>query len=140
LYGLFQRRAPFGFIPARMAKFTLGVLAGFSYARHPQQTQRIVLNRYTGLFGLLIWLGGQGLLDVGLWGWIFSDFVIALGLILRLKSSSILMAIMLTLFIPKILLQQGIWGNNAVSKSEKTLLISKTKPNKPVSNPSSDST
>jgi peptidoglycan/LPS O-acetylase OafA/YrhL len=82
LYGLFQRRAPFGFIPARMAEFTLGVLAGCTYARHPQPTRRIVLNRYSGLFGLAVWICGQGLLYVGLWGWVFSDFVIAFGLIL----------------------------------------------------------
>jgi hypothetical protein len=257
LYGLFQHRAPFGFIPARMAEFTLGVWAGFSYARHPQPTQRIVLNRYAGLFGLVIWLGGQGLLYIGLWGWIFSDFVIALGLILwmvnlaawaqqhhrqlfqilstlgiwsyyiylihhpftrlgpqlvnqfsrsswswvsarlltvaifilmmlivsalsrllmqfdgsrwpewminqlfdrvenidvqlsltwtqlqscsRFQHSPILTAVMLTFFIPKILLQQGVWGNHPASKSEKILPISKAKPNKPISNPASDS-
>ncbi|MGB3536485.1 MAG: acyltransferase family protein [Microcoleaceae cyanobacterium] len=109
LYGLFQRRAPFGFIPARMAEFTLGVVAGCTYARHPQPTQRIVLNRYSGLLGLVVWFCGQGLLYVGLWGWVFSDFVIAFGLILwMINLAVIVQQRYLQLF--KILSTIGIWS------------------------------
>lgn len=84
LFGLFQRRAPFGFIPARMTEFVLGMLAGFAAFYHPKKLQDWLFRRYTGWLGLVLWLGAQALLYVGLWGWIFADFAIALGLIVWL--------------------------------------------------------
>ncbi len=82
LFGLLQRRAPFGFIPARIGEFALGMVAAFGLIRNRQLTNRWLLNPYTGLAGILIWLAGQALLYVGLWGWVLADFVIALGLTL----------------------------------------------------------
>lgn len=82
LFGIFQRRSPFVFFPSRIAEFTLGVVAAFAIVQNSQRLNKILLNSYMVLMGMLIWLAGQALLYVGLWGWIFADFVIALGLIL----------------------------------------------------------
>ncbi|KJH70617.1 acyltransferase family protein [Aliterella atlantica] len=82
IFGLFQRRAPFGFFPSRIAEFTLGALAAVALIRDNHKVNQTLLNRYTGLVGMLIWIVGQVLLCVGLWGWIFADFVISLGSIL----------------------------------------------------------
>lgn len=81
-FGFFQRRSPFGFIPARLGEFALGVVVAFALTRNHQRTNQRLLNPIAGLAGVAIWLLGQALLYVGLWGWIFSDFVIAAGLIL----------------------------------------------------------
>jgi peptidoglycan/LPS O-acetylase OafA/YrhL len=81
-FGFFQRRAPFGFIPSRIAEFTLGMVAAFALMQNRHRFNRLLLNPLAGIIGVGIWLLGQALLYVGLWGWIFSDFVIATGLIL----------------------------------------------------------
>ena len=82
--GLFQGRAPFGFILSRIGEFTLGVLAGFACVKYPQKNHHLLLNPVTGWLGLAIWLGAQKLLYIDLWGWIYSDFFIGCGLILWL--------------------------------------------------------
>lgn len=82
LFGIFQTRSPFCFFPSRIAEFTLGIVAAFAIMQNIQRLNKTLLNPYVGLMGMLIWLAGQALLYVGLWGWIFADFVIALGLIL----------------------------------------------------------
>lgn len=84
LFGLFQRRAPFGFIPARMTEFVLGMLAGFAAFYQPQKLQHWLFSKYAGCLGFMAWLGAQILLYVGLWGWVFADFAIAFGLIIWL--------------------------------------------------------
>lgn len=81
-FGFFQRRSPFGFILARIGEFTLGMVAGLALVKNRQKFHNIILNPYTGWLGLIIWLAGQALLYIGLWGWIFTDFVITLGMIL----------------------------------------------------------
>ncbi|NJR57489.1 MAG: acyltransferase [Cyanobacteria bacterium CRU_2_1] len=81
-FGFFQRRSPFGFIPARLGEFVLGMVVAFGLIQNHQRMNRLLLNPYMGLVGLLIWLSGQALLYVGLWGWVFADFVIAAGLTL----------------------------------------------------------
>ena len=83
-FGFFQRRSPFGFILARIGEFTLGIVAGLAFANNSNLVNQIVINFYIGWLGVVIWLVGQALLYVGLWGWIFTDFVIALGMILRM--------------------------------------------------------
>lgn len=82
MFGFFQRRVPFGFFPSRIAAFTLGMIAAFAIFHHRQKLNRGWLNLYTGVTGIAIWFGGQALVIVGLWGWIFADFVLALGLLL----------------------------------------------------------
>ncbi|MBE9143527.1 acyltransferase family protein [Planktothrix mougeotii] len=81
-FGLLQARSPFSFLPARIAEFTLGMIAGLTLIQSPQKFNQIILNPLTGWLGFCIWLLGQTLLYIGLWGWIFSDFVITVGLIL----------------------------------------------------------
>jgi peptidoglycan/LPS O-acetylase OafA/YrhL len=68
--------------PARIAEFTLGIFAAFSFVENRQRVNKFIFSAHTGIIGLVIWLAGQLLIYVGLWGWIFSDFVIAFGLIL----------------------------------------------------------
>ncbi len=81
-FGFFQRRSPFGFIPARLGEFALGGVVAFGLTQNHQRMNQRLLNPFAGLVGVLIWLLGQVLLYVGLWGWIFADFVIATGLVL----------------------------------------------------------
>lgn len=82
LYGMFQRRSPFGFIFSRIGEFVVGMLIAVALVNNRHQTNRKLLNLPMGIAGVVIWLVGQVLLYVGLWGWIFSDFFIALGLTL----------------------------------------------------------
>ncbi|MDY6939579.1 MAG: acyltransferase [Cyanobacteriota bacterium] len=84
LFGFFQRRAPFGFIPSRLSEFALGMMAGFAVFYKPRQFDRILFSPYAGYLGFAIWLGSQGLMYAGLWGWIFADFAMSLGLIVWL--------------------------------------------------------
>jgi peptidoglycan/LPS O-acetylase OafA/YrhL len=79
-----QGKSLFGFFPARFAEFTLGSLCAVAVIRDRKLLNERILNIYTGLIGLLIWGFGQFLLHIDLWGWIFADFVIALGLVLLL--------------------------------------------------------
>jgi peptidoglycan/LPS O-acetylase OafA/YrhL len=81
-FGFFQQRAPFGFIFSRIGEFVLGMILAVALFKDRNRVNKRLLNFPMGLVGVLIWLVGQGLLYVGLWGWIFSDFFIALGLIL----------------------------------------------------------
>jgi peptidoglycan/LPS O-acetylase OafA/YrhL len=80
----FQKWAPFGLFPARLGAFALGMAAAFAFLRSPAHFHAILLRRSTAWLGVLIWLLGNGLVYSGLWGWIFADFVIALGLVLWL--------------------------------------------------------
>lgn len=50
--------------------------------RNQKRFENFILNVWVGVAGLLICIAGDILLHVGLWGWVFSDFVIAVGLIL----------------------------------------------------------
>ena len=79
-----QGKSLFGFFPARLAEFTLGSICAVAVIKDSKLLNERILNIYTGLIGLLIWVFGQFLLHIDLWGWIFADFVIALGLVLLL--------------------------------------------------------
>lgn len=78
----FTGTALFGFFPARLAEFTLGIVIAFGLVKNSHNCNKTILNPYMGLIGLFVWSAGQVLLYWGLWGWIFADFVIAIGLIL----------------------------------------------------------
>jgi len=80
----FQRGAPFGFFPSRIAEFTLGIIAAIVLLNDEQRTNKAILNPWTGLFGFVTWLVGNILIGAGFWGWLFSDFLITLGLIIWL--------------------------------------------------------
>lgn len=79
-----QGKSLFGFFPARLAEFTLGSICAVAVIKDRKLLNEKILNIYTGLVGLLLWVFGQFLLHIDLWGWIFADFVIALGLVLLL--------------------------------------------------------
>jgi peptidoglycan/LPS O-acetylase OafA/YrhL len=81
-FGFFQRRAPFGFIFSRLGEFVLGMLLAVALINDRSKANQRLLNLPMGVTGAVIWLVGQALMYVGLWGWIFSDFFITLGLIL----------------------------------------------------------
>lgn len=80
----FQREAPFGFFPARIGEFGLGMIAALVFVQNQTSFQSALLNRWTIVWGVLIWLLGNAALTIEPWGWIFSDFLIGLGLILWL--------------------------------------------------------
>lgn len=78
----FQLQAPFGVFPARIAQFTLGILGAIALFQNEQKFGKIFVNYQMSIIGVFIWLAGCALVFVGLWGWVFGDFIIALGLIL----------------------------------------------------------
>ncbi len=75
----FQRHAPFGLFPSRLAEFVLGMVGALILVRNRAQFNRL-LSPGVGIAGVGVWLSGNALLYVGLWGWVVADFVIALGL------------------------------------------------------------
>ena len=80
----FQLQAPFGLFPSRIAEFVLGMLAAVALVQNEQKFNNIFVNYRMGITGVVIWLAGYALVFVGLWGWVFGDFVISLGLVLWL--------------------------------------------------------
>lgn len=80
----FQLWAPFGLFPTRIAEFLAGMIAAEQYVRDPQRFTHALRRWWVGLAGLALWLGGNALLYVGLWGWIAADALIAVGLTITL--------------------------------------------------------
>lgn len=80
----FQREAPFGFFPARVGEFALGMVAAAAFLQNQTAFSKILFTRWTMICGIMIWLSGNALLTIKAWGWIFSDFVIGLGLVFGL--------------------------------------------------------
>lgn len=78
----FQLQAPFGFFPARITEFLLGMLGASILIQNPQKFHNIFVNYKMALVGVLIWLAGYALVFMGFIQWIFADFFIALGLVL----------------------------------------------------------
>lgn len=71
----------FGLFPSRIGEFVLGMIGAFVFVKNPEKFNNIILNVWVGVAGVLIWLAGNVLLSVGLWGWVFSDFLIAIGML-----------------------------------------------------------
>ncbi|MBW4602890.1 MAG: acyltransferase [Calothrix sp. FI2-JRJ7] len=71
----------FGFFPSRIGEFVLGMIGAIVFVRNQKKFENFILNIWVGVAGLFICIAGDILLHVGLWGWVFSDFVIAVGLI-----------------------------------------------------------
>ncbi len=77
----FQLQAPFGLFPSRIAEFMLGMLGAVFLVQNHQKFNNI-FSVTVLILSIFTWLAGNALIYVGLWGWIFSDFIIALSLIL----------------------------------------------------------
>ena len=75
----FQLQAPFGLFPSRIAEFMVGMIGASLFIKHSHTS---FINYRMGVAGVLIWLSGYALVFAGLWGWIFADFLITLGLVL----------------------------------------------------------
>lgn len=86
-----QLWAPFGLFPTRIGEFLAGVIAAELYVRDPQRFTRALLNPWAALAGALLWLVGNALLYVGLWGWVVADAAIGLGLSVALLNLAALM-------------------------------------------------
>lgn len=80
----FQGEAPFGWFISRLGEFGLGMIAAIGFRNREKKFQRLILNRWTAIAGLVIWLLGNALLYAGFYGWVIADFVIAVGLVLWL--------------------------------------------------------
>lgn len=76
------QQVPFGLFPSRIGEFVLGMIGAFVFVKNPEKFNNIILNVWVGVAGVFIWLAGNVLLSVGLWGWIFADFIIAIGIML----------------------------------------------------------
>lgn len=78
---VFQKSAPFGFFPSRLGEFSLGMLGAHLFVKQPLQFNKLMFRLKPLIMGVIFFLIGN-ILRLKLWGWIFSDFFIALGLIL----------------------------------------------------------
>jgi peptidoglycan/LPS O-acetylase OafA/YrhL len=105
----FQLQAPFGLFPSRIAEFMLGMLGASLLVQNTQKFHNIFLNYRIGLVGVLIWLAGCSLIFTGLWGWIFADFLIALGLIIWIVNLAGIFQQRFSFLFRKIS-QLGIWS------------------------------
>lgn len=80
----FQLWAPFGIFISRVGEYALGMVAAVRLADDSGRFDRLLVNPWSALAGLAVWLGGNALLYTGRWGWVVADFVIAAGLIVWL--------------------------------------------------------
>jgi peptidoglycan/LPS O-acetylase OafA/YrhL len=80
----FQLWAPFGFFPSRLGAYLLGMVGASALVQNAPRVCGALLGTRALLAGLAAWLVGNTLLYAGRWGWIFADFVLALGLTLVL--------------------------------------------------------
>jgi peptidoglycan/LPS O-acetylase OafA/YrhL len=78
---IFQKSALFGFFPSRLGEFSLGMLGAHLFVNYPLQFDKLMFRLKPSVMGVIFFLLGN-ILRLKLWGWIFSDFFIALGLIL----------------------------------------------------------
>ena len=82
------QQVPFGLFPSRIGEFVLGMIGALVFVKNPEKFNNIILNVWVGVAGVFIWLAGNVLLSVGLWGWIFADFIIAIGIMLSVLNLS----------------------------------------------------
>jgi hypothetical protein len=87
----------------------LGMLGASLLVQNSQKFHNIFLNYRIGLVGVLIWVAGCSLIFTGLWGWIFADFLIALGLILWIVNLAGIFQQRFSFLFRKIS-QLGIWS------------------------------
>lgn len=106
---LFQLQAPFGLFLSRIAEFVLGMLGAIAIVQNEQKTSNMLINYRTGLTGAFIWLAGYALVFMGLWEWIFCDFVIALGIVLWVINLAWICQQKFTFLFLKVS-QLGIWS------------------------------
>lgn len=118
----FTGTALFGFFPARIAEFTLGIIIAFGLVKNRCNWHKTLLSPYMGLIGIVVWATGQALLYLGLWGWIFADFVIAIGLILFILNIAYFFQRTIPIFF-KIMSWLGIWSYYVYLSHEPILLF-----------------
>lgn len=77
----FQKGALFGFFPSRLGEFSLGMLGAYLFVNNQVDLERILFRFSSLIIGGIFLLIGN-LLRFKVWGWIFSDYLIAFGWIL----------------------------------------------------------
>ncbi|MBA3557407.1 MAG: acyltransferase [Gemmatimonadaceae bacterium] len=80
----FQLWAPFGIFFSRVGEYALGMVAAAALACSSGNFSRMLINRWSALAGLAVWLAGNALIYAGRSAWVFGDLVIAAGLIVWL--------------------------------------------------------
>lgn len=74
----FQLQAPFGLFPARIAEFVIGII-GAAFLVDNKHFFNKIFSPAIFLSGVFIWATGYALVYIGLQGWIFASFFIAIG-------------------------------------------------------------
>ncbi|BAZ20556.1 acyltransferase 3 [Kalymmatonema gypsitolerans NIES-4073] len=105
----FKHEYAFDFFPSRLGEFAIGMVAAVGLVRNPSIFHKVLLNPWMGVLGFLIWLAGNALIYQGFWGWVFADFVIALGIILWFVNLGSLLQKKLPAFFSK-MSQLGVWS------------------------------
>lgn len=105
----FQMQAPFGLFPSRIAEFVLGMLGAVALVKNEQKVSNILVSYRAAIIGVFIWLSGYSLVFVGFRGWVFCDFIIALGLVIWVVNLAWICKQKLTFLFLK-LSQIGVWS------------------------------
>ncbi|WP_169219089.1 acyltransferase family protein [Brasilonema sp. UFV-L1] len=105
----FQHEYAFNFFPSRLGEFAIGMTAAVGLVRNSSIFHKVLLNPGMGVLGFVIWLTGNALIYKGFWGWVFADFVIAVGMILWFVNLASLFKKKLPTLFSK-MSQLGIWS------------------------------
>ncbi|BAY42677.1 acyltransferase 3 [Scytonema sp. HK-05] len=105
----FQHEYAFDFFPSRLGEFAIGMVAAVGLVRNSSIFHKVLLNPWMGVLGFLIWLAGNALIYQGFWGWVFADFVIAVGIILWFLNLGSFLQKKLPAFFSK-MSQLGVWS------------------------------
>lgn len=105
----FQHEYAFNFFPSRLGEFAIGMVAAVALVRNSSIFHKVLLNPWMGVLGFLIWLAGNALIYQGFWGWVFADFVIAVGIILWFVNLGSLLQKKLPAFFSK-MSELGVWS------------------------------
>ncbi|MBF2027458.1 MAG: acyltransferase [Oscillatoriales cyanobacterium C42_A2020_001] len=77
----FQSYMPFGLFPSRIGEFVLGMFLAVAFVYHHKKLNQIFSGWMVGA-GVLVWVIGCAFVYINRIGWVASDFLIALGLVL----------------------------------------------------------
>jgi peptidoglycan/LPS O-acetylase OafA/YrhL len=105
----FQLWAPFGLAPSRLGEFVLGMVGGFILYQQQTRFSRLVLSWRGALCGAVLWLCGSLLFLKLRWTWVFTDVIIAAGVVLWLINAAQLVQKLLPRVFGKIS-SLGVWS------------------------------
>lgn len=105
----FRHEYAFNFFPSRLGEFAIGMVSVVTIKQNSSRFNKVLLNPWMGALGFFIWLAGNALIYQGFWGWVFADFVIAVGIIMWFLNLALLFQKKLPILFSK-MSQLGVWS------------------------------